>query len=36
MLNVKMKKEDYFNDPKKRILIFEKDNWICEYCGEEE
>ena len=35
MLNVKMKKEDYFNDPKKRILIFEKDNWICEYYGEE-
>lgn len=26
--------EDYFNDPKKRHEIFERDKWICQYCGE--
>jgi hypothetical protein len=26
--------EDYFNDPEKRREIFERDKWICQYCGE--
>jgi len=26
--------EDYFNDPEKRRKIFERDKWICQYCGE--
>jgi hypothetical protein len=26
--------EDYFADPNKRREIFERDKWICEYCGE--
>lgn len=26
--------EDYFTDPVKRKLIFERDNWTCFYCGE--
>ena len=26
--------EDYFNDPSKRLVIFERDKWICQYCGE--
>lgn len=26
--------EDYFTDPKKRKMIFERDNWTCAYCGE--
>jgi len=26
--------EDYFNDPQKRREIFERDKWICQYCGE--
>ena len=25
---------DYFNDPVKRREIFERDKWICQYCGE--
>ncbi len=25
---------DYFNDPEKRREIFERDRWICQYCGE--
>jgi hypothetical protein len=28
------KEEDYFTDPRKRTFIFERDNWICQYCGE--
>lgn len=28
------KEEDYFNDPEKRQEIFERDKWICKYCGE--
>jgi hypothetical protein len=28
------KEEDFFNDPDNRILIFERDNWICQYCGD--
>ncbi len=28
------KEEDFFTDPDKRILIFERDNWICQYCGD--
>ncbi len=26
--------EDYFTDPEKRHEIFERDRWICQYCGE--
>ena len=26
--------EDYFTNPKKRKEVFERDNWICFYCGE--
>ena len=26
--------EDYFTDPEKRQVIFERDKWICQYCGE--
>ena len=26
--------EDYFNAPEKRREIFERDKWICQYCGE--
>jgi HNH endonuclease len=25
---------DYFKDPDKRLELFERDNWICQYCGE--
>ena len=28
------KQEDYFTDPEKRREVFERDNWICFYCGE--
>jgi hypothetical protein len=28
------KEADYFNEPEKRREIFERDNWICQYCGE--
>jgi hypothetical protein len=26
--------EDYFSDPQKRIVVFKRDNWICQYCGD--
>lgn len=26
--------EDYFNDPERRLEIFERDGWVCQYCGE--
>lgn len=26
--------EDYFTDPQKRLALFERDKWICQYCGE--
>lgn len=26
--------ENYFNDPTKKREIFERDKWICQYCGE--
>jgi 5-methylcytosine-specific restriction endonuclease McrA len=26
--------EDYFSDPSKKGEIFERDKWICQYCGE--
>jgi len=26
--------ENYFTDPNKRREIFERDKWICQYCGE--
>jgi len=25
---------DYFNDPEKRHQLFERDGWLCHYCGE--
>lgn len=25
---------DYFTDPGKRLELFERDNWECQYCGE--
>lgn len=28
------KEEDYFTNPDKRKEIFEKDKWICQYCGD--
>lgn len=27
-------KGDYFTDPDKRCEIFERDKWVCQYCGE--
>jgi hypothetical protein len=30
-----VKEEDYFTDPHRRKEIFERDKWICHYCGEE-
>ena len=33
-LKPESQEEDYFTDPKKRKIIFEKDKWICQYCGE--
>jgi hypothetical protein len=26
--------EDYFSDPQKRLVVFERDDWTCQYCGE--
>ncbi|MDD5700963.1 MAG: HNH endonuclease [Dehalococcoidales bacterium] len=26
--------EDYFNDPENRLEIFNRDDWICQYCGD--
>lgn len=26
--------QDYFTDPDKRLELFEKDKWLCQYCGE--
>ena len=25
---------DYYHDSKKRLLVFERDKWVCQYCGE--
>lgn len=27
--------DDYYNDPEKRLEIFERDNWTCQYCFEQ-
>ena len=27
-------KEDYFTDPDKRLILFKRDGWICQYCGD--
>jgi hypothetical protein len=26
--------EDYFTAPQKRLAVFERDDWTCQYCGE--
>ena len=26
--------EDYFTDPQRRLTLFERDDWTCQYCGE--
>ena len=26
--------EDYYNDPEKRQQIYERDQWVCQYCGD--
>lgn len=26
--------EDFFTDPQKRKILFERDSWVCQYCGE--
>jgi hypothetical protein len=26
--------DDYFTDPDKRLTLFERDKWTCQYCGE--
>jgi hypothetical protein len=31
---VNIKAVDYFNDPDGRKEVFERDQWICQYCGE--
>jgi len=31
--SVQNTEEDYFNDPAKKQEIFERDKWICQYCG---
>ena len=28
------KEEDFFTEPQKRKILFERDNWTCQYCGE--
>jgi hypothetical protein len=31
---IESNEDDYFTDPQKRLTIFERDKWICRYCGE--
>lgn len=33
-VSAQITEEDYFNDPEKRRERFERDRWICQYCGE--
>ena len=33
-LSQPLEDNDYFNPPEKRKEIFERDNWLCLYCGE--
>jgi len=33
--SLKAEDDDYFTDTNKRNELFERDKWICEYCGEE-
>lgn len=34
MTRVKSEDDDYFNNPKKRQELFQRDKWTCYYCGE--
>ncbi len=33
-ISPEQEEEDYFTNPDKRRELFEKDKWICQYCGE--
>ena len=26
--------DDYYTDPERRLVVFERDGWTCQYCGE--
>jgi 5-methylcytosine-specific restriction endonuclease McrA len=35
VVTAEQKEEDFFNDPEKRKEVFERDKWLCHYCGDE-